>query len=150
MSPVKRSPVIRGVELSVKQDKTLRDGGHIYLENMEKKDGSGKFSACVFLNDEKKKFFTCNENPDTMVEYGKWEMRLRDKMLIEKGHITRAKIKYYGIGSFARPYLWKPEAVKREPFDIDVVSELCSGSEYHGSWSDPRVPKEVHEKELFR
>lgn len=145
---VKRNPRIGGVELTDEHNKTLQDGGHIYLENMEKKDGSGVYSGYVFLNDEKKKAFYSRENPDTMVEYGKWEMRLRDKMLIEKGHITRAKIKYYGIGSFARPYLWKPEAVKREPSDIDVVSELCSDSKYHGSWSDPRISKEVHEKEL--
>lgn len=145
---VKRNPRVGGVELTDEQNKTLQDGGHIYLENMEKKDGSGVYSGYVFLNDEKKKAFYSSENPDTMVEYGKWEMRLRDKMLIEKGHITRAKIKYYGIGSFAHPYLWKPEAVKREPSDIDVVSDLCSDSKYHGSWSDPRISKEVHEKEL--
>lgn len=77
------------------------------LENMNRNNGEGKFSSYVFLNDEKNKFSFGKENPDTFVEYGKYEMRLRNKMLVENGHIVKAKVKWYGIRSYAYPYLWK-------------------------------------------
>lgn len=93
---------------------------------MKKKDRNGKFSAYVFLNDEKTKVFFSNKNPDEFVKFGRYEMRIRDKILIEKGYVANAKIKWYGIGTFAYPYLWKTNK---------------SDSEYQESWSDPRNPK---------
>jgi hypothetical protein len=53
-------------------------------------------------------------------------MRIRDKILIEKGYVIKAKVKWYGMGNYAHPYLWK---------------ENKSDSEYKESWGDPRVPK---------
>ena len=53
-------------------------------------------------------------------------MRIRDKMLIEAGYITKAKVKWWGGHDFAYPYLWKENKA-----DID----------YKESWSDPRLPK---------
>jgi hypothetical protein len=117
--------------LTDEQLETLRSGGYIYLENLERKDGNGKFSAYLFLNDEKDRVLSCRENPDEFVKYGRYEMRRRDKILVEKGHVTRATVKWYG-GGFARPYLWK-----ENPADLD----------YKESWSDPRLPKEQLEKQ---
>ena len=61
---------------------------------MKKKDDSGTFSSDVFLNDEKDKAFSCKENPGGFVKYGRYEMRIRDNILIEPGHITKAKVKW--------------------------------------------------------
>ena len=129
----KRYPSISGVELSAEQWKTLQDGGHIYLENMNKKDASGKFSAYVFMDDERKIAFRSRENPDIFVKYGKYEMRLRDKILIEKGHLTKATVKWWGAGNFAHPYLWRTE--KDKP------------GEYQESWGDPRIPQSTPQKQ---
>ena len=122
---VKRNPIVRGVELTDEQDQTLMNGGHIYLEYMNRQDGKGQFSSYVFLNDEGSRVFFSQEHPDTFVKYGKYEMRHRDKILIEHGYVTRAKVKYYG-GGYALPYLWKTN--KSDP-------------DYNESWSDPRLPK---------
>lgn len=54
-------------------------------------------------------------------------MRIRDKILIESGYITKTKVKWYGYGNYAHPYLWK---------------ENKSNTEYQESWSDPRIPKQ--------
>ena len=116
-------PIVGGVELATKQWEILKEGGHIYLKNMDRTDGKGEFSSYIFLNTEKTKAFFSNENPDTFVKYGKYEMRVRDKILIEEGFITKAKVKWYG-GGFAYPYIWKENKV-------DV--------EYKESWGDPRV-----------
>lgn len=51
-------------------------------------------------------------------------MRIKDKMLIEAGHITKAKVKWWG-GGFAYPYLWKDNK---------------SDKEYKEAWADPRIP----------
>ncbi|MFT4167489.1 MAG: relaxase/mobilization nuclease domain-containing protein, partial [Dysgonomonas sp.] len=118
--------IIGGVKLTPEQWQTLEEGGFIYLEKINKKDNSGKFSSYVFLNDEKDKAFSSKENPHGFVKYGKYEMRIRDKILIENGYITKAKVKWYG-GGFAYPYLWK-----ENKGDID----------YKESWSDPRFSKE--------
>ena len=80
----------------------------------------------MFLNDEKDKAFFCKENPDSYVKYGKYEMRLMDKIKIEAGFVTKAKVKWWGIGTFAYPHLWK---------------ENKSDSEYKEAWADPRVTK---------
>ena len=130
--PVKRQPIIRGVELTAEQDKTLRDGGHIFLKDMEKKDGSGKFSAFVFLDDERKRVFHCAESPDKMIEYAGITIRLRDKILVEKGYVTKAKMKWWGGIDFQYPFVWKDSKT----------------NEIKHSFADPRIPKEVHEKEM--
>lgn len=119
--------MIKGVELTPEQWQTLKEGGCIYLENMIKKDNSGNFSAYVFLNDKNNKVFFSRENPDDFVKYGKYEMRIRDKILIDAGHITKAKVKWYGMGSFAYPYLWKDNK---------------SDTDYLESFRNPRLPKE--------
>jgi hypothetical protein len=127
----KKNPIIKGVQLTDQQHKTLLNGGHIFLENMIKKDGVGKFSAFAFLNDDKNMVHFSLENPDKFVKYGKYEMRLRDKILIEKGHLTRATVKWWG-GGLAHPYLWKTRP---------------SDPNYQESWSDPRLPKTPQEEQ---
>lgn len=122
-----KNPSVGGVKLTSEQWQTLKDGGFIFLENMISKDGKSNFSSYVFLNDEKDRVFSSKANPDTFIKHGKYEMRIRDKILIEKGYVTKAKVKWYGIGTFAYPYLWKTNK---------------SDAEYKESWSDPRVPKE--------
>lgn len=91
-----------------------------------------KFSSYVFLNDDRNRAFFSEEHPDTFVKYGKYEMRIRDKILIESGHITKAKVKWWGGIDFAYPYLWKQNK---------------SDLEYKEAWSDPRLPKGEKEKE---
>lgn len=128
--PAERKPKVRsigGVKLTPGQWQMLEEGSFIYLENINKSDGKGKFSSYVFLNDEKDKAFACKEKPDEFVQYGKYEMRIRDKILIENGYTTHAKVKWYGYGNYAYPYLWKDNEFDKE---------------YKESWSDPRLPKE--------
>src|SRR5690606_37829917 len=85
---------IGGVELTLQQWQTLVEGSFIYLEGLKKKDNDGTFSSYVFLNDEKDKAFSSKENPHGFVQYGKYEMRIRDKILVENGYITKAKVKW--------------------------------------------------------
>lgn len=118
---------IGGVELTPEQWQTLEEGGFIYLEKINKKDNSGTFSSYVFLNDEKDKAFSSKVDPGGFVKYGKYEMRIRDKMLIEAGHITKAKVKWYGGIDFAYPYLWKDNK---------------ADADYQESWGDPKFLKE--------
>ncbi len=56
-------------------------------------------------------------------------MRRRNKILIEKGYVTKAKVKWWGGVDFAYPYLWKNKSDK----------------EYNESWNDPRLPKDRKE-----
>jgi thioester reductase-like protein len=49
----------------------------------------------------------------------------------EKGYVTKAKVKWYGIGTYAYPYLWKTNK---------------ADTDYQESWGDPRKPKEEEEK----
>lgn len=121
-----KMPIIRDVELTAQQSKILTEGGYIYLENMNRSDGKGQFSSYVFLNDEKDRAFFSKENPDIFVKYGKYEMRIRDKILVENGHMTKAKVKWYG-GGFVYPFLWKTNK---------------SDSDYQESFRDLRLPKE--------
>lgn len=79
---------------------------------MVKKDGS-KLSAFVFTNDKMTKVFFTKQNPESLVKYGKYEMRLMDKMRIEAGFVTHAKVKWYG-GGYAYPYLWKVNKADKE------------------------------------
>jgi len=125
--PPKQNLVILGVELTNEQQGTLMSGGHTFLENLTSNDGKTQFSAYAFLNDEKNTVYFTNENPDMFVKYGKYEMRLRDKTLIEDGLITKATVKWWGGGSYAHPYLWKADK---------------SDAEYQESWGDPRILKE--------
>lgn len=69
-----KNPTIRGVELTLEQSKILIEGGFIYLENMVKQDNSGKFSAYIFLNDEKNRVFFSGKKPDEFIKYGKYEI----------------------------------------------------------------------------
>jgi hypothetical protein len=117
-------PTLGGIKLTPEQMNTLKDGGYIYFENMQQKDGS-KLSAYTFFDDKITKPFFTKQNPETFIKYGKYEMRLMDKMRIEAGFITKAKVKWYG-GGMAYPYLWK---------------ENKSDTEYKESWGDPRLPK---------
>lgn len=119
-------PSIGGVELTSEQWQTLKDGGFIHLENMIHPNDKNTFSAYVFLNDETNKAFFSSKNPDEFIKYGKYEMRVRDKILIEKGYVTKAKVKWYGIGTYAYPYLWKSNK---------------SDTKYEESWGDPRIRK---------
>lgn len=133
--PAERKPKVRsigGVKLTPEQWQTLGEGGFIYLEKMNKKDSKEEFSSYIFLNDEKDKAFSSKENPDGFVKYGKYEMRIRDKILIESGYITKAKVKWWGGVDFAYPYLWK---------------ENKSNKEYKESWNDPRITKVEKQKQ---
>jgi hypothetical protein len=123
--------VIRGVEITVEQEKTLRDGGHIFLEGMDKKDGSGKFASHVFMDDEQKQLFFSKADPDEFVKYGGYEMRLRDKKQVEKGLTTRAIIRLAG-GELAVARIWK---------------ENPNNAGYNVSWNDPHVANEQREQE---
>ena len=117
-------PTIGGIRLTDEQFKMLKNGTYIYLENMQKKDGT-KLSAYVFFDDKMSQPFFTKQNPESFTKYGKYEMRLMDKMRIEAGCITHAKVKWYG-GGYAYPYLWKMNK---------------SNTEYKESWNDPRVSK---------
>ncbi len=69
--------------------------------------------------------FFSSKNPDDFIKYGKYEIRIKDKILIENSYIANAKVKWYG-GGFAYPFLWKTNKVDND---------------YQESWSDPRVTK---------
>lgn len=125
--------IIGGVKLTPEQWQILGNGGFIYLKKINKKDNSGTFSSYVFLNDEKDKAFSSKENPGGFVKYGRYEMRIRDKILIEKGYVTKAKVKWWGGIDYQYPYLWK---VNRGDKD------------YKESWSDPRVIKAEKDNKL--
>ncbi|MDR2936207.1 MAG: relaxase/mobilization nuclease domain-containing protein [Rikenellaceae bacterium] len=129
--PAKKNHTIAGVQLTDEQWASLRLSEHIFVEGLEKTDGSGKFSAYLFMNDDRNRILSSTEDPDKFVKYGQYEMRLRDKMLVENGHITRATVKWWGGGT-ARPYLWK---------------ENPGDAEYKESWDHPNTPKEQIEKE---
>ena len=97
---------------------------------MDKRDGNGKFSSHVFMDDERKRLFSSKADPDTFVKYGGYEMRLRDKRQMEKGLTTRAIIRLAG-GELAGARLWK-----ENPEDAG----------YNVSWDDPRITKEQYEQ----
>jgi len=131
-SPEKERYIIKGVVLNDEQEETITKGGHIYLKDMTREDGKTKFSGYVFFNDENTHVYMTNENPDTFVKYGKYEMRLRDKVLIECGQITKATVKWWGGRGNEHPYLWKANK---------------SDTDYQESWSDPRLPKQKQKPE---
>ena len=127
--------VVKGVRLNDEQENRLMAGDYIFLQNMTAKDGKTLFSAYAFLNDEKKRVLFSSDNPDEFVKYGKYEMRIRDKILIENGYITKAKVKWWGMGTYAYPYLWKANK---------------SDTEYQESWDDPRLPKPPTEEHKIK
>ena len=102
---VKRNPIIGGVEVTAGQWETLQKGGHIFLEGISRKDQNGKFSAYVFMDDDRKIPYHTRDNPDKMVEYGGVTIRLRDKTLVERGHVVKAKMKWWGGIDFQYPFV---------------------------------------------
>jgi hypothetical protein len=122
--------VIRGVEITAEQEKTLHDGGHIWLEGIDKKDGSGKFSAYVFWSDDKTRVFFSKADPDRFVQYGEYEMRQRDKRQVEAGLTTQAIIRLAG-GELTGARIWK-----ENPEDAG----------YNVSWDDSHIAKEQREQ----
>lgn len=123
---VKNNLKIGGIELTNEQLEKLKRGDYIYLQNMVNPQNGKQFSAYAVTDDKFQKAFFFNEPPDAFIKYGKYEMRLMDKKLIEEGFVTKVKVKWYG-GGFAYPYLWK---------------ESKLAEEYKESWGDPRIPKE--------
>lgn len=69
---------------------------------------------------------------DEFVKYGKYEMRVRDKILIENGYITKAKVKWFGGVNYEYLYLWKVNK---------------ADAEYKESCSDTRLPKTQKEEQ---
>jgi hypothetical protein len=98
---------IRGVGVTDEQWETLRSGGHIYLENMERKNGNGKFSAYVFLNDDQSKRMFSTDDPDRLVRFGHYHMRVRDKKQVEKGYVTHAQVRIMDKIGSERCWVWK-------------------------------------------
>lgn len=122
---------IGGVKLTAEQMQTLRIGEYIYVKNMQLKSGK-KASVYMFFDDKMKQPFYTREKPDSFVKYGKYEMRLMDKMRVDAGFVTRVTVKWYGYGNYAHPYLRKDS--KSDP-------------DYKESWGDPRIEqKEKIEK----
>lgn len=131
---INRNPVIFDIQLTDEQITTIKEGEPIYLKGMQNKGRT--FDGYLVMNDtlEYGRAFT-KEDPRTWVKYGKYEMRLMDKLLIEAGFITRAIVKWWGgMGQTARPYLWK-----QNPSD----------TEYKESWNDPRLPKQKPKIETY-
>lgn len=127
---VKRNLIVLGVELTNEQEKLLREGGIIFVENMIHPNEKTRFSAYAFINDDKDNISFSSKSPNEFIKYGKYEMRFRDKILIEKGFVIKAKVKWYS-GGFAYPYLWK---------------ENKNDVGYRKSWGNPRVMKEQKRK----
>lgn len=123
---INRNPVIFGIQLTDEQIATIKEGEPIYLRGMRNK--GQMLDGYLVMTDtlEYGRIFT-KEDPRAWVKYGKYEMRLMDKILIEAGYITRAVVKWWGgMGQTARPYLWK-----QNPTD----------TEYKENWDDPRKPQ---------
>jgi hypothetical protein len=131
-----RTPKIFGLKLTVEQYDTLKKDGFVFLENMTNSKGK-LFAGYVFSDDTQSRYFALKDRPDEFVRYGHYEMRRMDKRLIEAGCVTQATVKWYG-GSFAHPYLWKPDAVKDATVEMQSGYKLVDDSEYCQSWSDPR------------
>jgi len=117
---------IGGIRLTPEQMHILKDGGYVFLDNIRKKDGT-EISTYLFVDDKMTKPLFTRNNPESFVKYGKYEMRLMDKERIDAGFVTHAKVKWWGYGNYANPYLWKANQ---------------SDSDYQESWSDPRKAKE--------
>lgn len=124
---INRNPVIFGIQLTDEQIATIKEGEPIYLRGMQNK--GQMLDGYLVMNDtlEYARIFT-KEDPRAWVKYGKYEMRLMDKVLIEAGFVTHALVKWWGgMGQTARPHLWK-----QNPTD----------AEYRENWGDPRKPQQ--------
>jgi hypothetical protein len=75
--------------------------------------------------------FFSKADPEKFVQYGEYEMRLRDKRQVEAGLTTQAIIRLTG-GELAGARIWK---------------ENSEDEGYNVSWDDPRIAKEQREKE---
>lgn len=113
--------IVGGIKLTPGQVKILKNGEAIFLENMRKKDGS-ELSAYLFFDDQMERPFYSTRDPESFIRHGKYEMRLMDKIRLEAGCVTHAKVRWYG-GGYAYPYLWK------------------ENNEYKESWGDLRILK---------
>lgn len=120
------NPVIFGVQLTDEHVRKIRDGQYVYIENLKRNDGTVSPGYLV-MDDRLKHGWAFKQRPDAWVKYGKYEMREMDKTLIEAGYVTRALVKWYGIGQTARPFLWK---------------DKTTDAGYKESWCDPRNPKQ--------
>ena len=120
------NPVIFGVQLTDEHVRKIRDGQYVYIENLKRNDGTVSPGYLV-MDDRFTEGWAFRQPPDSWVQYGKYEMRRMDKTLIEAGYVTRALVKWYGIGQTARPFLWK---------------ENPTDTTYKESWNDPRNPKQ--------
>lgn len=61
--------------------------------------------------------------------------------------MVHAKIKWYGIGNFAYPYLWNPNSTKIEGIEKTAGYTPEENSQYCLQWGDPRIPKAQKEKD---
>ena len=131
---INRNPVVFGIQLTDEQVTTIKEGEPIYLKGMQNKGRT--FDGYLVMDDTLKQGWAFSkEDPRAWVKYGKYEMRLMDKVLIEAGFITHALVKWWGgMGQTARPYLWK-----QNPTD----------TEYRENWGDPRKPQQ-EEKQVRR
>lgn len=120
------NPVIFGVQLTDEHVRKIRDGQYVYIENLKRNDGTVSPGYLV-MDDKFTEGWAFRQPPDSWVQYGKYEMRRMDKTLIEAGYVTRALVKWYGIGQTARPFLWK---------------DKTTDAGYKESWCDPRNPKQ--------
>lgn len=91
--------------LSDEQVAAIKEGEPIYLKGMQNKGRT--FDGYLVMDDTLKYGRTFSkEDPRAWVKYGKYEMRLMDKVLIEAGFITRAIVKWWGgMGQTKHPYL---------------------------------------------
>lgn len=131
---INHNPVIFGIQLTDEQIATIKEGEPIYLKGMQNKGRT--FDGYLVMDDTLKfgRAFS-TEDPRTWVKYGKYEMRLMDKVLIEAGYVTRAVVKWWGgMGQTARPYLWK---------------QNLTDTEYRENWGDPRKPQQKPEVRTY-
>lgn len=125
---INRNPAICGVQLTDEQVEQVKDGQFLYMDNLKDKEGR-TVAKYVVADDQLKKYWLFDKRPDQRVKYGHYEMRVMDKLLIEKGYIAHAVVKWWGgMGQTARPYLWK---------------EKPSDTEYMEAWDDPRKPQQT-------
>ena len=118
------SYTLNGIDITAAQWETLQSGGHIWLENMNREDGSGRFSAYVFMDDDKKEVLHCATPPDTMIENNGFALRARDIAVIQQGSVAHAEMKLRGESESRRRFAW-----------YDTKADGIMYSDY-----DPRLP----------
>lgn len=90
---INRNPSICGIQLTDEQVAQVKDGQFLYMDNLKDKEGRA-ISKYVIADDQLTRFWLRNERPDQWVKYGRYEMRLMDKLLIENGCIAHAVVKW--------------------------------------------------------